>query len=139
MKHLLIKALASSGLLLMTITASGQSYSRPQYPDRNQVQDEREARDNDQLFDRMRGDLDRAHAGTLPFTADRNRVVMARERAEACQRAINTGEYDRRMFDDTTAAIQRVVDLNRLSDQNRNYLVSDLEQLRSLEARLEGY
>jgi hypothetical protein len=139
MKNLLIKALASSGLLLLTMTASGQPYPRPQYPDRSQVQDGREARDNDRLFDRIRGDLDRAHDWTLPFTADRDRVVMARERADACRRAISAGAYDRRMLDDTVAAIRRVIDLNRLSDQSRDYLITDLEQLRSLQARLEGY
>jgi hypothetical protein len=142
MRHLLINALAGSGLLLTALTASGQSYSSPQYqqyPSRAQAQDEREARANDRLFDQLHGDLDRAHAGTLPFTADRSRVAIALDRAEACQQAISAGQYDRRMFDDTVAAIQRVADLNRLSDQNRTNLLSDIDQVRTFQSRLEGY
>lgn len=138
MKHPWIKTLAGSGLLLLTLTASAQYPQRPPEPYPYQVQDEREARQTDRLFDRLRGDLDSAHAGTLPYSADRNRVMVARDRVEDCQRAVNAGDYDRRLFDDTIVAIQRVVDLNRLSDRTHNYLADDLNQLRSMRARLEG-
>ena len=126
MKQIWIKSLAGSGLLLLTLTASGQYRQNPQYPDRYQVQNEREAREHDRLFNRLRDDLDRAHASALPFSADRDRVIMARDRVDACQRAVAVGDYDRRMFDDTIIAIQRVVELNRLSDETHNYLVDDL-------------
>jgi hypothetical protein len=60
------------------------------------------------MIDRIRGDLDRAHAGTVPFTADRNRVARARDQVSDSQRSLASGDYDRRQFDDTIASIQRV-------------------------------
>jgi hypothetical protein len=138
MKHLLIKTLAGSGLFLMSLTASAQY--QPQYPPppdpRYQVQDQREVQAQGRLFDRIRGDLDRARAGTIPFTADRNRVSMAQDMVNDCQRALANGEYDRRQFDDTVASIQRVADMDRLTDTTRSYLLDDARQLRDLEYRL---
>ena len=137
MKNLLIRAAACSGLFILTMTANAQYQPREdQY--RYQTQGEREARNIDHLFDRLRVDLDRVHAGTLPFTGDRSRVVMAREKVNDCQRMVNSGDYDRSTFNQTVSAIQRVVDLNRLSDQNRNDLVADISELRNLQLRLES-
>lgn len=138
LKHLLVKTLAGCGMFLLPLTASAQTQARPPITDRNQAQDDREARDNDRLFDRLRGDLDRAQAATLPYSTDRSRVTTARDRLDACARLVNDGDYDRRLFTDTITAIQRVVELNRLSDQTRNYLIGDLNQLQSLQARLES-
>jgi len=138
MKHLLIKTLAGSGLLLISLTASGQYYPRPDY---RQVQDERdaqEAREHNRVFERVRSDLDRAHAGTLPLTADRSRVVKAREDVRECERILTAGDYDRRQFDEAIVSVQRVADLNRLSDHNRDNLLDDIRDLRQLQSRLEG-
>jgi hypothetical protein len=135
MKHLLIKTLAGSGLLLMTLTASGQYYPRP---DREQTQDEREAREPSRVFDRVRGDLDRAQGGALPFTADRTRVTIAREEVSECQRILRAGEYDRRQFDEAIVAVQRVAELNRLSDNNRDNLLDDIRDLRRVQSRFES-
>ena len=135
MRHLLIKTLAGSGLLFMTLTASAQYPQEPRYP----TQDQREAQDHNRLFDRIRMDLDHAHEGTLPFTTDRNRVNMAQTQINECQREINMGQYDRRVFDQAVSSMQRVVDLNRLSDQSRSYLSDDIRELSRLQSRLEGY
>ena len=134
MRHLLIKTLAGSGLLLLTLTASGQNPPRNEY---GYQMDQREARDYDRFFERVRGDLDRASAAALPFTDERDRVTRAREEVSECQRALMAGDYDRRTFDEAIFAIQRVVDLNRLSDRNRDYLLDDVRELRHLRSRLE--
>jgi hypothetical protein len=135
MKHLLIKTLAGSGLLLMTLTASGQYYPRI---DREQIQDEREAREHSRVFDRVRGDLDHAQAGALPFTTDRTRVMRAREEVNELQRMLSAGDYDRRQFDEAIVAVQRVAQLNRLSDNSRDMLLDDVRDLRRVQSRFEG-
>jgi len=137
MKNLLIKSLAGSGLLLMTLTASAQYQPRWDYRYQT-MQDRREGRSYDELFDRVRDDLDRARSSTLPFTGDRNRVMRAEEQVNECQQSLKSDDFDRRTFGDTISSIQRIVDLNRLSDQNRDYLMHDINALRGLESRLES-
>jgi len=133
MRHLLIKTIASSGLLLFGLTASGQ------YPPRSDDRyEERDARNYDRFFDRVRNDLDRASDFSLPFTGERSRVTRARQEIGECYRAVMAGDYDRRTFDEAVGAIQRVVDLNRLSEQSRDNLVDDMQQLREVESRLQG-
>jgi hypothetical protein len=134
MKHLLIKTLAGSGLLLMGLTASAQSYPRPE---QRQYQDERDVREG-RVFDRVRADLDRVQAGALPFTADRTRVMRAREEVNECQRILNAGDYDRREFDEAIGALQRVAQLNRLSDYTRDNLYDDIRDLRRVQSRFES-
>jgi hypothetical protein len=130
MKHLLIKALASSGLMLLTLTANAQYQPRvDQY--------QREAR-HDHIFDRARGDLDRAGEFALPFTGDRDRLAVAEARVNECQQAVAASEENPRTFGDTIASIQRVVDRNHLPDRTRDLLAEDIAGLRDLQARLEG-
>jgi len=131
MKHLLIKAMAGSGLILMTLTASAQA--QPQY---DQNQERREVRDQDRIFDHLRGDLDRARASTMPMTPDRDRVIRADERVNECQRRVNSGTYDRRDFDTAIAAVQQVADMNRLPDEDRRLLSDDIQSLTRLRDRL---
>jgi len=132
MKHLLIKTLAGSGLMLLALTARAQYQPRTEYEVRH------EAREHAWLFDRARTDLDRAESFTVPFTGDRDRVVRARREVNECQRDVATGEDDRQTFGEAIAAIQRVVDLNHLPDRNRALLADDINALRDLQARLEG-
>ncbi len=139
MKHLFFKTLAGSGLLFLTMTANAQ-YTHPLYPDRSQEgQMEREAQDQNRVFDRTRNDLTQVQASTAPFSSDRNRATIAVEQMNECQREIDAGAYDRRTFNETVASIQRVVDLNHLTEQTRGFLADDLRQLSNLQSRLEGY
>jgi hypothetical protein len=135
MKHLWIKTLAGSGLLLMTLTANAQYQPRHEY---QYAQDERATRENHRALDRTRDDLDNATAVALPFTGDRNRAVRAREEINECRELLASGDYDRRQFDDAIAAVQRVADMNRLSDRTRDNLLDDVHELRQLQARVEG-
>ena len=130
MKHLLTKAIAGSGLLLMALTASAQY---PPYQDR----DRREAAEQDRLFDRLRSDLERARASTIPFTADRDRVIRALERVNTCDHMVASGDYDRDTFNAALSAVQQVIDMNRLSEDGRGFLMDDMRELHRLQARLE--
>ena len=132
-----MKAVAGCGLMLSALTASAQ-YQPRQDPVRYQMQDQREAREHNRLFDRIQGDLDRAHSATLPFSSDRARVMRARQEVTECQNTVANGTYSRRSFDEAINAVQRVADANRLSEQSRDYLLSDVRQLRDLQQRLEG-
>ncbi len=137
MKQLFINTLAGSALLLMGMTASAQYQPRPvSVP---AIQGQSEIQDQDRVFDRVRTDLDRIHADALPFSPDRDRVMIAMQQVNRCQRAVAAGDYDRRMFDQTIASVQRVSDLNRLTDESRSYLGDDIRAMSRLQARLEGY
>jgi hypothetical protein len=139
MRHLWIKTLAGSGLLLMTLTANAQY--QPRYDSRydyRYTQDERATQTNHRILDRTRDDLDNATSVALPFTGDRSRAVRAREEINECRELLASGDYDRRQFDQAVAAIQRVVDMNRMSDRNRDNLRDDIRDLRDLQARYES-
>lgn len=133
MRHLLIKTMAVTGLLLSGLAMSASGQYPP--PGEDRYQERREGRDFDRFFDRIRVDLDRASAFSLPFTGERSRIARAREEVNECQRAAMAG--DRRPFDEAIGAIQRVVDLNRLSDRSRDNLIDDVQELREMESRLQ--
>jgi hypothetical protein len=136
MKHLLMKTIAGSGLLLFALTGYAQP-PRQDYPDRYQDRDRRGDPGHDRTFDRIRGDLERVLAETQPFTTDHDRLVEARLRLNECQRMVNDRNYDRRTFDFTVASVQRVVELNRLSERNHDYLTDDIQALRAIQAEVE--
>jgi hypothetical protein len=129
-KNLLIKTLAGSGLMLLTLTANAQYQPGP-------IQEQREAR-HDRIFDQARSDLYRAQAFAEPYYSDRDRLAAARERVNECEQAVATGQEDTRTFGEAIAGIQQVVDRNRLPDTNRDLLVEDMTALRDLQARLLG-
>ncbi len=136
MKHLLMKAIAGSGLVLFALTANAQP-PRQDDPNRYQDRDRRVDQDHDRIFDRVRADLDRVQAETQPFTAEHDRLVQAKLRVNECQRMLNDRNYDRRTFDYTVGSIQRVVELNRLSERNHDYLTDDIQALRSVQSEFE--
>jgi hypothetical protein len=133
MRHLMHAFMATS-LLLSGLTANAQF--RPRIEERF---DRDPGRDYGRLMDRIRIDLDRAEASTLPFTADRIRVDRALEQVNAFQRRMNAGDYDRRDLDDAIVALQRVADGNRnLSVYERDDLASDVSRMRDYQAYLDG-
>jgi hypothetical protein len=128
----LMHAYMATSLLLSGVAANAQFYSRDRY-------DQDPGRDYARVMDRVRTDLDRAYAGTLPFSADRIRVDRALEQLNAFQRRMSTGDYDRRDLEEAIVAIQRVDDNNRnLSVSDRDYLASDVNRLRDYQAYLDG-
>ena len=139
MRHIM-KVVAVSGLLLFGLTANAQYRPRGYagYQDRDEDRDR--DRDRTRFFDRVRADLDRAEATTLPYTGDRARIDRARAEVNEVQRKVDAGIYDRRDLDDAIIAVQRVVDDNHmLSDSNRDYLAADLNHMRDFRSRIESW
>ena len=134
----IMKAVAASGLLLVGLTANAQY--RPRGDDGYQDRDEGRDRDRARFFERVRADLDRAAATTLPYTDDRIRIIRAQEEVNAVQRQLESGIYDRRDLDDAIVAVQRVVsDNHMLSDSNRDFLGADLNHMRDFRSRMEDW
>ena len=136
MQQLLFNTLAASGLLLLGMTASAQNQPQPWSP---QAQEQREAVDQARIFDHARTDLDRIHEEATPFSPDRDRITVAMQLLNRCQREVSSGNYERSTFDQTMASIQRVMDLNRLTEQSRSSLGDDVRAMSRLQASLEGY
>jgi hypothetical protein len=127
MKHLLMKALAGSGLLLFGLTANAQLRSRGEYAYQDRVQV-----DLHQTCDRIRADLDRAASRNLPFTAERARINTARDELNQFERGLDAGYVDGRNFDRMVAATHRVADVNAMSESNRDALSDDLNRLQDI-------
>ena len=140
LKHLLTMTLAGSGLLLLSATANAQYHSEYHFPDRYLVQGDRDARiqSHDRIFDRLQADLDRANDRARPFSGDQSRVARAEQNVTETRNTLATGTYDGREFDRTIASVQRVIDVNPLSEETRALLSHDVHQLRDLQFRLQG-
>ena len=122
MRRVLISTLASTGLLLFGLAAHAQEYG---------------GGERGHLFDRVRADLDRAAASSVPFTGDRDRISIARRDMNEFQRERANGNYDPAELDRMIGALQRVVDSNRMPDPDRNLLIADLHELREFRGRYE--
>ena len=137
MRNLFIKTLAGASLALFTMTANAQ------YQPRDYRYQERNYDRRDWIFNRLRGDLDRAESNTLPFvgdfTGDRARISRARQEVNDFQRAWGFGDYDRRELNQAIRAVQNVLDENNLSDRTRNALMMDLNRLRDFRANQQGW
>ena len=91
------------------------------------------------LFQRVREDLDHATSGAFPFTGDRARLDRTRMELDELQQKLGRGFYDERELDETTAALQAVVEGNRLAPRDRAMLTDDLNRLRDFRARHDEY
>ena len=126
MRRLLVLSLAGS---LLVLTASAQYYPRRgdgRYPDRDDYGRNR----GGGPFDRVRADLDRAESASYPNGGDRHRIDKVREELNEFARSGRPGELN-----EAISALQKVVNKNRLSYQDRDVLNQDLYQLRDFRAR----
>jgi hypothetical protein len=139
MKHILLRSIAGSSLLLLSLTlTAGPQYS-PRAGDRDRYYDLDQYSDRAQFFEHVRADLDRAESTASSFTADVERVNRVREDVGSFQRKLDNNYYDGRELTETIIAVQRVLDNNRLYDRTRDALVDDLNQLRNMRAKYEGW
>ncbi len=91
------------------------------------------------LFQRVREDLEHATSGAFPFTGDRARLDRTRTELDELQQKLARGFYDERELDETTAALQGVLDSNRLAPSDRAMLTDDLNRMRDFRARHDEY
>ncbi len=132
MKHILIKSLAGSSLLLFGLTADAQ-----QYPPPSGYFDQAHTADRARFFDRVRADLDRAESSASSFTGDTGRIDRVRDAVSVFQRKMDDGNYDPRALDDAIVSVQRVLDNNTLYVGARTALNDDLARLRDMRDRLD--
>ena len=91
------------------------------------------------LFQRIRQDLDHATSGAFPFTGDRARVERTQMELDELQQKLARGFYDERELDETMAAMQAVVEGNRLAPRDRAMLTDDLNRMRDFRERHDDY
>ena len=138
MKHILLRTIAGTGLMLFGLTASMQA-QRPR-------DDDAYHRDRDdyyrgdqwraRMFDRIRDDLN--HVQTTVFgsvNGDEYRLDRAKQELGELQQSFSEHRYNERALDDVISALQRVVSDNRLSERDRQILTDDLNRLREFRER----
>jgi hypothetical protein len=113
-------------------------------PDRDAYYGDRDAffRGNNgraMLFQRIRADLDHATSGAFPFTGDRARLERTQMELDELQQKLARGFYDERELDETMAAMQAVIEGNRLSPRDRAMLTDDLNRMRDFRMRHDDY
>ena len=122
----------------------GYQGDRERRPDMDRYYNDRDAffRGNSgraMFFQRVREDLDHATSGAFPFTGDRARLDRTRMELDELQQKLARGFYDERELDETTAALQAVVEGNRLDPRDRAMLTDDLNRMRDFRARHDDY
>ena len=138
-KQILMKAVASAGILFCGLTANAQY--QPQYPNRyeqypNRYEQRRhDIQEQNRLFDRVRADLDQAASSFTNGPGDRFRLNAARQQVNDIQNLVSSGNFDERELQQAIGALRRVVNNNRLSDRTRDDLERDLERMRELRWR----
>jgi hypothetical protein len=135
MKHLVLKSLVSSSLLLFGVTAVAQDRA----DDRYHQGDRDEGWWHGRLFERVRADLDHVQSVTPEFSGDQYRLVKVKEELGELQRRYEDRGYDSAKMDDVVAALQHVVADNRLSGRDRDMLTDDLTHLRDFQEHHDGY
>jgi hypothetical protein len=135
MKHLVLKSLVSSSLLLFAVTAVAQDRA----DDRYHQGDRDEGWWHGRLFERVRADLDHVQSVTPEFSGDQYRLVKVKEELGELQRRYEDRGYDSAKMDDVVAALQHVVADNRLSGRDRDMLNDDLGHLRDFQEHHDGY
>jgi hypothetical protein len=137
MKHLLIRTVAGTGLMLFGLTASMQA-QRPRDDD-SYHRDRDDYFRGDQwrarMFDRVRDDLNHVQTTWFSGGGDQYRIDKAKQELNELQTAMAEHRYNERALDDVVNAMQRVVSDNRLSDRDRSILNDDLARLRQFRER----
>ena len=137
MKHLLIRTVAGTGLMLFGLTASMQA-QRPRDDD-SYHRDRDDYFRGDQwrarMFDRVRDDLNHVQTTWFSGGGDQYRIDRAKQELNELQTAMAEHRFNERALDDVVNAMQRVVSDNRLSDRDRSILNDDLARLRQFRER----
>jgi hypothetical protein len=133
MKHVLIRTLGGSGLLLFSLAANAQTSSE-------QIRSPFYSQDQYQLahsmFDKVTADLYQAQTDAGPLEGS-SRFVSANNQLRQLEQNWDQGHYFSREMESTIAAIQMILTDKRLMPRDRDALSSDLSQL--LDFKTEYY
>ena len=91
------------------------------------------------FFERVRADLDHATNGAFPFSGDRARLARTQMELDELQTKLARGFYDERELDEVTAALQNVLQANRLGQEDRNVLTDDISRMRDFRVRHDDF
>jgi len=91
------------------------------------------------FFQHIREDLDHATSGAFPFSGDRASLQRTQMELNDLQQKLANGYYDERELDQAMAALQAVVQGNRLAPRDRDMLTDDLNRMRDFRARHDQY
>jgi hypothetical protein len=91
------------------------------------------------FFQRIRGDLYHVQSVTFPVGGDQYRISRTLQELNELQDKLARGYYDERELNDVIAAMQRVVQDNRLQRRDRDILADDLDRMRDFRERHESY
>jgi hypothetical protein len=140
MKHLLLRTVAGTSLMLFGLGVSMQAQ-----PPRD---DDAYHRDRDdyyrgewraRMFDRVRDDLSHVQAVAFPGSGDEYRITRTKQELDELQSQLADHRYNERELDDVISGMQRVVSDNRLSDRDRAILNDDMSRLRDFRARHDDW
>jgi hypothetical protein len=137
MKHVLLRTIAGTGLLLFGLSA-GMAQDRDRDRDRDRDDSYYQSRESffhgehwrARLFERVRDDLDRVQANTFPISRDEFRIARTKQELTELQDKLAARRYDERQVDDVIGALQKVVDSNKLSARDRTMLADDIGRMR---------
>jgi hypothetical protein len=138
MKHIFLKSLASSSLLLFALTASAQAQDRDRDDPYHQG-DRDEGYWRGHLFQRVREDVDHVQSVTPYFGGDQFRLVRVKRELDDLQTRYEARGYDPEAMDDVIGALQRVLTDNHLAGRDRDMLSDDMSRLREFRDHHEGY
>ena len=135
MRHMLLQTIAGATLLVFGMT-TGMAQEPNWYQQRHDFfqGDQWKAH----LFQRVRDDLDRVQTNSFPGR-DEFRITRTKDVLGDLQNKMAEGRYDQPQLDEVISGVQRIVNSNRLSDQDRTMLVDDLARLRDYRAHHENW
>jgi hypothetical protein len=140
MRHLFIKSVVTSGMLLLGMTAYSQDRDRDRDRDDRYHQEDRGAQWwQGRMFERVRADIEHVQSGTFPFSGDEFRLTKVKQELNELQAKMAEHRYDQPELDDVISALQRVVSNNHLQGRDREMLNDDLSRLRSFRDHHDGY
>ncbi|HTA70356.1 MAG TPA: hypothetical protein VK776_18840 [Bryobacteraceae bacterium] len=130
MKHVLVRTLVGTSLLLFSLTANAQTTSEQM---RSTFYSEDQYQLTHSMFDKITADLSRAQTDTnSPARFDR-----ANTQLRQLEQSWDKGQYISREMEGAISAIQTVLSVNHLMPRDRGALSADLSQL--LDFRREYY
>jgi hypothetical protein len=91
------------------------------------------------LFQRVREDVEHLQHSTFPFTGDQSRLSRTIFELNELQEKLSQGRYDGHELDDVMYALTSVLQNNRLSARDRDVLADDLGRMREYREHHEGW
>ena len=131
MRHLLL-SLFGPAWLALSLSAAGQT---PPEQISNPYYSQDQYQNTHSMFDKIQADLSGAATNAYPnYLGDNARFDIARTELRQLEQNWDHAQYDSRQFEQTTSAMQMVLNDNRLVLHDRDVLTADLSRLHEFQA-----